>query len=258
MNMGQDRKMLMVKDNGGNQFRQYARQNAGNQIRYNAGQIARNHNGYNAVQNARNQVGQNAIQNPGIQNVGNLNGIIVILGNANQNRNGNVVATRAEGNGNGNNANQIRRTSNKEIEDVNVNCILMANLHQASSSGTQTDKSPIYDSDGSSEDDSNVILADSNIDPSGETVEHHPATVEETRAFYESLYNNLVIEVEIVNTVNRKMKEANIELTAELARYKGQEKCFEFNQAKFDELENGYISLFIKNNVLLKRQMLFT
>nr|GFD09736.1 Gag-Pol polyprotein [Tanacetum cinerariifolium] len=38
-----------------------------------------------------------------------------------------------------------------EIEEVNANCILMANLQQASSSGTQTDITPVYDSDGSAE-----------------------------------------------------------------------------------------------------------
>nr|GEY49972.1 integrase, catalytic region, zinc finger, CCHC-type, peptidase aspartic, catalytic [Tanacetum cinerariifolium] len=38
-----------------------------------------------------------------------------------------------------------------EIEEVNANCILMANLQQASSSGTQTDSTPVYDSDGSVE-----------------------------------------------------------------------------------------------------------
>ncbi|GKC43332.1 hypothetical protein Tco_1061054 [Tanacetum coccineum] len=46
------------------------------------------------------------------QNVGNQNGLIVVLRivnpNVNQNGNGNVVAARAEGNGNGNNENQIR------------------------------------------------------------------------------------------------------------------------------------------------------
>nr|GEZ28100.1 hypothetical protein [Tanacetum cinerariifolium] len=36
-----------------------------------------------------------------------------------------------------------------EINEVNANCILMANLQQASSSGTQTDSIPVYDSDGS-------------------------------------------------------------------------------------------------------------
>nr|GEV16924.1 zinc finger, CCHC-type [Tanacetum cinerariifolium] len=38
-----------------------------------------------------------------------------------------------------------------EIEKVNANCILMANLQQASSLGTQTDSAPVYDSDGSAE-----------------------------------------------------------------------------------------------------------
>nr|GEU65734.1 hypothetical protein [Tanacetum cinerariifolium] len=38
-----------------------------------------------------------------------------------------------------------------EIEEVNANCILMANLQQASTSSTQTDKAPVYDSDGSAE-----------------------------------------------------------------------------------------------------------
>nr|GEV03576.1 hypothetical protein [Tanacetum cinerariifolium] len=38
-----------------------------------------------------------------------------------------------------------------EIEEVNANCILMANLQQASTSGTQHDRAPIYDTDGSAE-----------------------------------------------------------------------------------------------------------
>nr|GEY69150.1 integrase, catalytic region, zinc finger, CCHC-type, peptidase aspartic, catalytic [Tanacetum cinerariifolium] len=38
-----------------------------------------------------------------------------------------------------------------EIEKVNENCILMANLQQASTSGPQTDRAPVYDSNGSAE-----------------------------------------------------------------------------------------------------------
>nr|GFC63678.1 hypothetical protein [Tanacetum cinerariifolium] len=38
-----------------------------------------------------------------------------------------------------------------EIEEVNANCILMANLQQASSLGTQSDTTPVYDIDGSAE-----------------------------------------------------------------------------------------------------------
>nr|GFC37337.1 hypothetical protein [Tanacetum cinerariifolium] len=69
MNMGQDRQMLMIGGNGGNQFRQYAGQNAGNL------------NGYNEVQT---------------------------VGNQHQIGNGNLVAARAEENAAGQNANQIR------------------------------------------------------------------------------------------------------------------------------------------------------
>ncbi|GJZ15368.1 gag-pol polyprotein, partial [Tanacetum coccineum] len=38
-----------------------------------------------------------------------------------------------------------------EIEVVDANCILMENLQQASTSGTQTDKALVYDLDGSAE-----------------------------------------------------------------------------------------------------------
>nr|GEV64436.1 hypothetical protein [Tanacetum cinerariifolium] len=176
--MGQDRQMQMVGGNGENQFRKYAGQNVGNL------------NGYNAVQNVKNQVAQN----PRVQNVGNQNGLIGVLGNANQNRNGNLVAARAEGNATVHNGNQIRCYNCKgvghfsrnctvrprrrdaaylqtqlliaqkeeagiqlqaeefdlmaaaadldEIEEVNANYILMANLQQASTSGTLTDKDP--------------------------------------------------------------------------------------------------------------------
>nr|GFA64606.1 hypothetical protein [Tanacetum cinerariifolium] len=152
--------MQMIGGNGGNQFRQYAGQNAGNP------------NGYNAVHNVRNQVAQN----PRVQNVGNQNGLIGVQGNGIQNQigNGNFVAARAEGNAAGHNGNQIRcyncrgeevgiqlqaeeydliaaAANHDEIEEVNANCILMANLQQASSLGTQTDSTPVYDSDGSAE-----------------------------------------------------------------------------------------------------------
>ncbi|GKF21467.1 hypothetical protein Tco_0070105 [Tanacetum coccineum] len=52
------------------------------------------------------------VQNPGVQNVGNQNGLIVVLGivnlNANQIGNGNVVAAQAKGNENGNNGIQLQ------------------------------------------------------------------------------------------------------------------------------------------------------
>nr|GEY60127.1 hypothetical protein [Tanacetum cinerariifolium] len=74
------------------------------------------------VQNVRNQV----VQNPRVQNDGNQNQI----------GNGNLVAVRAEGNAAGHNGNQIRC----------YNC-----RGQASSSGTQTNNTPVYDTDRSVE-----------------------------------------------------------------------------------------------------------
>nr|GFA98279.1 hypothetical protein [Tanacetum cinerariifolium] len=49
-----------------------------------------------------------------------------------------------------------------------------------------------------------------------ETVEQHSANFEEIRALYESLYKNLAVEVEKVNSVNRKLKKTNADLTTEL------------------------------------------
>ncbi|GKF92789.1 hybrid signal transduction histidine kinase M, partial [Tanacetum coccineum] len=83
-----------------------------------------------------------------------------------------------------------------EIEKVIANCILMANLQQASTSGTHIDKALVYDSNGSAEytdllepipephqvqlNDSDVIYVVSSVEQGVGTVEKHPATVEET------------------------------------------------------------------------------
>ncbi|GJR07146.1 retrovirus-related pol polyprotein from transposon TNT 1-94 [Tanacetum coccineum] len=130
--------------------------------------------------------------------------------NLNLNGNGNVVAARADNNAIRNNGDL------EEIKEVNANCILMANLQQASTSGTKTDHALVYYSDGSTENDSNVISGVSNIEQSGGTVEQYPTTSEETHALYDSLYNNLATKVETVNSVNHNLKETNVELTTEL------------------------------------------
>nr|GFD25636.1 hypothetical protein [Tanacetum cinerariifolium] len=149
---------------------------------------------------------------------------------------------------------------------------LMANLQQASTSGTQTESAPVYDTDGSAkvhenyddneifnmftqveqytellepipeshqvpQNDNDVISEDTSAEQGGETVEQHPTNFEETRALYESLYQNLAIEIEKVNSVNRKLKETNADMTTKLARYKNQERCFEISQEKYDKLE---------------------
>nr|GEZ54494.1 hypothetical protein [Tanacetum cinerariifolium] len=263
MNIGQDRQMQMVGGNDGDQFRQYAENLTGYQ-----------------------------------------NGLIGVQGNGNQNQigNGNLVVARTEGNAAGQNGNHIRcfncrgkeeagiqlqakeydlmadAVNLDEIKEFNANCILMANLQQALTSGTQTDIAPVYDSDGSAkvhdyencadneifnmftqeeqytelvepipdqhqvpQNDNNVISEVTSVEQSEETVEQHPANFEETRALYDSLYQNLAIEVEKFNSVNRKLKETNADLTTELARFKNQEKCFEFSQEKYEKLERCYL-----------------
>nr|GEY95215.1 hypothetical protein [Tanacetum cinerariifolium] len=295
MNMGQDRQMQMVGGNGGNQFRQYAWQNT------------RNPAGYNDI--IGNHVIQNVVQNPRVQNIRNQNRLIGVQGNRNQNQigNGNLVAARVEGNAVGQNGNQIgcyncrgveeydlmaAAADLDEIEEVNANCILMANLQQASTSGTQTDSAPIYNSDGSAEvhencdkncddneifnmftqeeqytellepipeshqvpqNDNDIISEDTSMEQGGETVEKYPANFEEKRALYESLYQNLAIEVEKVNSVNRKLKETNSDLTTELARFKNQTRCFEISQEKYDKLKRCYQKSVYQEQCLSKK-----
>nr|GFB65558.1 hypothetical protein [Tanacetum cinerariifolium] len=99
---------------------------------------------------------------------------------------------------------------------------------------------PIPESHQVPRNDNYVISEITSVEQSGETVEQHPANVEETRALYDSLYRNLAIEVEKVNSVNHKLKETNAKLTTELERFKNQEKCFEISQEKYDKLERCY------------------
>nr|GEV98653.1 hypothetical protein [Tanacetum cinerariifolium] len=184
----------MIGGNCGNQFRQYVRQNAGNL------------NGYNEVQNVGNQnqigngnllvaraegnaAGQNANQircyncrgfghyarnctaRPRRRDAAYLQTQLLIA----QKEEAGIQLQAEE-------YDQMAAAADlDEIEEVNANCILMANLQQASSLGTQTDSTPVYDSDGSAENDNNVISKVTDVEQGGETVEQHPVNFEETR-----------------------------------------------------------------------------
>nr|GFB19413.1 hypothetical protein [Tanacetum cinerariifolium] len=144
------------------------------------------------------------------QNAGNPTGYNDVIGNQELHSQADLMAAAAD---------------LDEIEEVNANCILMANLQQALTLGTQTDSAPVYDTDGSTEvhenyddneifnmfiqeeqytkllepipelhqvpqNDNDVIPTDTSVAQGGKTVEQHPANFEETRALYESLYQN--------------------------------------------------------------------
>nr|GEX51155.1 hypothetical protein [Tanacetum cinerariifolium] len=152
-----------------------------------------------------------AVQNPGIQIIKNMNGLSIVSEISNQYGNGNVVPAPIEDNYNGVDRNLIGCYNCRGEGHYAKNCT------QASTSGTQSDKAPIYESDGSvkvhlsencydndifnmftqeeqytellepipephsvQQNDSNVTYVVSNVEQGGGTVEQHPANVEKT------------------------------------------------------------------------------
>nr|GEW36142.1 hypothetical protein [Tanacetum cinerariifolium] len=228
MNMGQDRQMQMVGGNGENQFRQYVGQNVGNL------------NGYNDVQNVRNQIrcyncrgvvhfARNYTVRPRRRDAAYLQTQLLIA----QKEEAGIQLQAEE-------FDLMAATIDlDEIEEVSANCILMANLQQASTSSTQTDKALVYDLDGSAE--YNELL-----EP---VPEPHQVPQNDNNVISE----NLAIEVEKVNSVNRKLKETNADLTTELASFKNQEKCFEISLEKYEKLERCYQQSVYQEQCLSKK-----
>nr|GEY72216.1 hypothetical protein [Tanacetum cinerariifolium] len=118
---------------------------------------ATNQQGYNAWKNGRIQGASNAGQNAGVQNSRNQNGLVVVPGIANQSGTGNVVAARPEGTRIGNQTRcyncrglgHITRNCTSRPRKMDVAYLQTQLLIHASTSGTQLDKAPDYDIDGS-------------------------------------------------------------------------------------------------------------
>ncbi|GJZ18532.1 integrase, catalytic region, zinc finger, CCHC-type containing protein [Tanacetum coccineum] len=289
MNMDQDRRMLMVEDNVENQFRANAMQNVGNQ--HGDGNVVTapaegNGNGINGNTircyncQGEDHYASNCTVKPRKLDAAYLQKQMQIA----QKEEAGIQLTSEEFDF------MAAVGACKETKRANANCTLENNLQQASTSGTQSDKVPVYDSNGSADvhlfencydndifnmftqeeqyiellepipephqvqqNDSNVIFAVSSVEQGGGTEEQHSATVEEIHEYHESLSHNLVAEVKKVNSVNHKMKETNVELTTELARYKNQEKCFEISQEKYDKLERCYQKSIYQEQCLTKK-----
>nr|GEV66239.1 copia protein [Tanacetum cinerariifolium] len=232
MNMSRDRQIQNVRGNGGNNFGQYAGQVVQNQQGYNAWQNGRIQGAQNAVQNAGVQSGGNQnglVVVPGIANQNGTGNVVAAraegTGIGNQARCYNyrglghiarnctartrrrdvaylqtqlLIAQKEEAG--------IQLQAEEfdfmdaagdldEIKEVNADCILMAKLQHASTSGTQLDKAPVYDTNGSAENDNHVTFVAPSMVQSGGTVETSFAPNEETRAYQETVYRNLVDQV---------------------------------------------------------------
>nr|GEY98712.1 hypothetical protein [Tanacetum cinerariifolium] len=134
-----------------------------------------------------------------------------------------------------------------EIEEVNVNSILMANLQHASTSGTQFDKAPVYDTDDSAEVQLNDNCYDNEIFNMFTQEEQYtdllepipePQLVPQNDNHVTSIAP--IDQVAQVNMANCNMRATNIELKYELARYKIQEQRVEISHEKYDKLEKCY------------------
>nr|GFC18256.1 hypothetical protein [Tanacetum cinerariifolium] len=196
MNIGQDRQIQMVGGNGGNQFRQYTGQNAGNAA------------GYNDV-----------IGNQGMEIRIRL-GMVILQQH--------VLREIQLGKWKPDKVLQLQRSS-ASVYDTDGSAELHENCddNEIFNMFTQEEQytkllEPIPESHQVPHNDNDVISEDTNMEQGGEIVEQHPANFKETRSLYESLYQNLAIKVKKINSVNRKLKETNADLTTELARFKNQ------------------------------------
>ncbi|GJU20419.1 retrovirus-related pol polyprotein from transposon TNT 1-94 [Tanacetum coccineum] len=245
MNIDQDRHMLMVDDNVGNQFRE------------------------NAMQNVGYLVGQNAVQNQGTQNVGNQNRLSVVPGIANQHGKGNVIAARAEVKPRKRDVAYLQtqlQIAQKDEVGIQLNFEEFDFMAAADASAevhhfencydndifnmfTQEEQytkllKPIPEPHQVQQNNSNVISAVSSVEQSEGTVEQHHATVEETRVLNDSLYINLAIEIEKVNSVNHNFQRKKSTVSYLLEDIKRLKSGFKLRE---DELPDKQIQL--ENNI---------
>nr|GEY75375.1 hypothetical protein [Tanacetum cinerariifolium] len=271
MNIDQDKQMIMVDDNVGNQFRLNALQNVKNQafrmrFRIRVFRLLKIRMGLVLFQKLQISMGIEMLLHYRLM-------AMVMVSMMAQEEEAGIQSTQEKF--------EFMATADAYEETERV---------KASASGTQSDKALVYDSDGLAEvhlfencydndifnmftheewytklldpipephqvphNDSNVIYEVSSVEQGGRTVKQHPENIEETRVLYDSLYNNLAIGVEKVNSVNRKLRETKVDLTIELARYKNQEKCFEISQEKYDKLERCYQKSVYQEQCLTKK-----
>ncbi|GJT19775.1 hypothetical protein Tco_0878481 [Tanacetum coccineum] len=252
MNMEQDRHMLMVEDNVGNQFRPNSRIQ----------------NGYNVVKNVRNQNGNGNVTVARVESNGNGN-------NENQIRCYNCQAMDHYARNYTDFDFMAAAGAYDKIEEVTMNYTLKDNLQQGSTSGIQTDNALVYDSNGSAkvhhdtncydngifnmftqedqytellnpitephmiqQNNSNVISMQSSVEHNRGTIEQHPATVEETRFGIEiERLLRAVVSKDIMSIMQNPTVVDTSDLQTELESYKDMQQKIERLQAQLGDLK---------------------
>nr|GEU58544.1 hypothetical protein [Tanacetum cinerariifolium] len=178
---------------------------------------------------------QNATQNADVQSGGNQNGLVVVPGIANQSGTGNVAAARTEGT-------RIRNQSMcyncRGLGHIARNCTARPKrrdaaylqTQHASISGSQLDKAPVYDTDGSAKVHLNDNYYDNEIFNMFTQEEQYTDLLEpipepqlvsqnDNHVTYvaPSMVQSGVDQVAQVNLVNCNIRETNSELKSELA-----------------------------------------
>ncbi|GKA31879.1 hypothetical protein Tco_0718246 [Tanacetum coccineum] len=162
------------------------------------------------VQTVRNQVVQNAVQNPSIQNVGNQNGLSIrcynYRGLGHLARNCTVRPRKRDA--------AFLQTQLLIAQKEEAEIQLQAEEFDFMAAAVDLEEIEEMDQ---------LSFAVSSVEQSGGIVKQNPATVEETRAYFESLYNNLAIEVnalhlsfaKTITTLNEEIANLNNQLSKE-------------------------------------------
>nr|GEW25927.1 hypothetical protein [Tanacetum cinerariifolium] len=130
-----------------------------------------------------------------------------------------------------------------EIEKVNANCILMANIHQASTSGTQTNKASIYDLDGSAEGRQSVP-----INKARASVRTNPITISQPHVITEKDVNSYsfgLSSIGVDNTAKTEMPQPRSNTKNDRVPYASKSSCIKKNKV---EVEEHHMSLLLSKN----------
>nr|GEX16299.1 reverse transcriptase domain-containing protein [Tanacetum cinerariifolium] len=168
----------------------------------------------------------------------------------------------------GNGGNQFRQYAGQNARNSAGYNDVIRN-QQASTSSTQTDSAPVYDSDGSAKvhencdencDDNEIFNMFTQEEQYTELLEpileSHQVPQNDNDVIPEDTSVEQATEVEKVNSINRKLKETNADLTTELARFKNQTRTknsFRLSKSFLSQASSEKQQSLYDGNVLLEK-----